>query len=445
MAISITKYVDSSTTFPTATSTGRAFGGLVITGSKNVQPQTPVDEQGNPIPPGSDTPAANAAMVRLYNSLIGGAAEQMSLDEIGVLFTVNSTEYKFAERYYNYMSPSGRVASKLTMALFRPAGFETETPLQAYERLRNETNMFGSFTFISLGGGDSSDAEVTGDGLEELRAVAKENGLSANLDTRFLFVVNDVRGAQSATEVVSKVTGENAVFDSVKGTCFVSGHDEASACMPMAILAATDYIDGEVVNYMFKQFDGETPTVKDDATYTAFNKANINFYGRTQTNGQTLDFYQRGFNSDGVDTAVYCNEMWFKSTCETALMGLLLGSERIGANNYGVDMVRSTVIEQCSKGVNNGMFSPKDIATSEVRKLRSLIVNIGGTNEDVENIVAGINTVGYSVYAYLAYVSPENDTKEQLSATGEYIIHYYVFYGTADSIRHIKGDDILIK
>lgn len=445
MAISINKYVDSSTTFPSATTVGRAFGGLVITGNKNIQPQIPVDADGNPIPPGSDTPVANATMVCIYNSLIAGAAEQVSLNDIGILFTVNSPEYKLAERYYSFISPSGRVASKLTVALFRPAGHEEETPLEAFNRVRGETNMFGSFTFTSLnGGGDSSD-ETVADGLEELRKVAKANGTDDTLDTRFLFIVNDVRSSQAAEVVVQKVVGDGTVFDAVKGTCFISGYDEASACMPMAILASTDYDDGTVVNYMFKQFDGETPTVKDDATYQKFNKANINFYGRTQSNGQTIDFYQRGFNSDGTDTAVYCNEMWFKSQCDTALMALLLSSERISSDNYGVDMVRSTVLEQCSKGIGNGMFMPKSVDPVELRNLRLLIANIGGTNDDVDNIVAGINSVGYSVYAYLAYVSPENDTKGQLGSSGEYIIHYYVFYGTADSIRHIKGDDILIK
>ena len=416
MAISIRNFVDISTTFPTAAVAGRSFGGLVFT-----------------------TKAMNAGVTDELDAIVAkyddGEALQLSLDEIKSLFTEASDEYKFAEGYYDYISPSGNFASKLTFAKVNA----DEDALTAFNRVRGETNLFGSFTFLSTKSGDDADAELT-----ELVAVAEEND---KLDARFLFVVNNVWNPKTAGESAKVVANRDKFVAAdgtyFKGTCFVAGAAKSSACMPMAILAATDYADGSVVNYMFKQFSKETATVKDDATYTLFNKNYVNFYGRTQTNGQTLDFFQRGFNSDGTDTAVFCNEMWFKSVCETALMDLLINSDRVSADAYGVNSVRSVVLEQCSDGVSNGMFSIKEASTDNQKALRTMILNIGGSNEDVQNILTGVATVGYSVYAYLAVKSDDDDGK--LAPGGEYIIRYMVFYGTSDSIRHIKGDDILIK
>ena len=49
--------------------------------------------------------------------------------------------------------------------------------------------------------------------------------------------------------------------------------------------------------------------------------------------------------------------------------------------------------------------------------------------------MSDVERVGYAVYGYYTY----DESK------GEYYIHYFIFYGTADSVRYIKGDDILIK
>lgn len=410
MAISIRNFVDISTTFPTSNVAGRAFGGLAFT------TKTPEAQTGD--------------LADVETRFNNGEVFQLTIDEIASLFTKTSDEYKFAAEYYDYISPSGRFASKLAFAKVNA----DEDAVTAFNRVRGETNQFGSFTFLSTKSGEDSDAE-----LEELVAVASENN---KLDARFLFVVNNVWGYTAAGES-AKVVANVEKFKSYKGTCFVAGASKASACMPMAILAATDYNDGSVVNYMFKQFDAETATVKDDTTYTLFNKNNINFYGRTQTNGQTLDFFQRGFNSDGTDTAVFCNEMWFKAACESAIMDLLISTERLSADAYGVNNVRSVVLDQCTNGVTNGMFSIKEASTVDQRNLRSMIINIGGSTEDVENILAAVATVGYSVYAFLSKKTDSDGGK--LSENGEYIIRYMVFYGTSDSIRHIKGDDILLK
>lgn len=403
MAINIKKYVDISSRFPTADVAARSFGGLVFT-NKAALPQS-------------------ADMQEAYDVYEGGGVAYLGLNEVGALFGLDSDEYKFATGYYGYLSPSGRFASRLAFAKVA----EGETPVAAFSRVNELTNLFGSFTFLSLAGGGDSDASGDAD-IEALREVAAYN---SGLDTKYLFVVNRVRGDMSKSDVIA----EAEKFKAAKGTVFLSGATSVSSYMPMAILGSTDYATGQVVNFMFKQFAGEAPTVFDDSTFTDFNAANVNYYGRTQSNGQTLDFYQRGLNTDGQDTAVYCNEMWFKSECETRLMQYLVSNERIPADAIGVATVELLVTEACYSAVRNGTFMTKANPTAaSVLGLRQIVALIGGTPDIVDTILINIANSGYDVWGML-------DT----NADGEPIIHYYVFYGTADSIKFIKGDDILIK
>ena len=269
--------------------------------------------------------------------------------------------------------------------------------------------------------------------LDSLREVAAYN---SSLDSKYLFVVNDKRGEQTPYDVAQKVIDG---FANVRGTCFVSGDSDVSAYMPMAILGATNFSTGQVSSFMFKQFATENPTVTDDATYKFFNNNFINFYGRTQSNGQTLDFYQRGFNTNGDDTSVYCNEVWFKSACENELVNLFIDRESLPANEDSVALVAIQVTNVCQSAVANGAFLRKDVSTEDAVKIRQLLFEANGS-DDADDIISNLAIYGYAVFAYLSFAKAEN-----LSAGGEYIIHYYVFYGTGDSVRFIKGDDILIK
>jgi hypothetical protein len=410
MAINIKNYVDISTTFPSANVAGRSFGGLVFT-AKDAIEQTSGD------------------MAEAYEAYMGGGVTFLTLEEVGLLFGTSSDEYKFAEGYYGYISPSGRFASRIAYSKI----FDNETPLAAFSRVNKVTNLFGSFTFLSVPrGGDSTSSET--DDLESLKAVALFN---STLDAKYLFVVNRAVGDKTTDAVIT----ECETFKDIKGTVYISGKTDVSAYMPMAILGSTDYSNGQVVNFMFKQFATEEPTVEDDKTYADFNKVFVNFYGRTQTNGQTLDFYQRGFNTDGTDTAVYCNEMWFKSICETALMNLLVSRERLPADALGVDLVKLEVVDCCADAIRNSMFMQKELTAKDIRGIRELVVSTGGAEADVGSIEADISTKGYSVYAYLSSM----EDNQKLGPTSEKVIIYYVFYGTADSVRYIKGDDILLK
>lgn len=481
MAINSRNFVDISTTFPSAEVSGRAFGGLVFTAAEM---QAAKDKFGNLIPTKENGDAypqvegtniityyadaaklhawvwnedvknyqceidgevvypGNASDISVVVTYDSGEPVSLNLNDVRRLFgTVvtgggaieDTPEYDFAIGYYGYVSPSGRFASALKYAKV----LANENPSAAFSRVDAKSNMFGSFTFLSVPSGDDSDSvgETVNPSLAELQKVA---AINSGLDTKYLFVVSCPRGSALATDVVKDCRD---YFGSVKGTCFISAESEVSAYMPMAIFASTDYESGQVVNFMFKQFGSEKPTVTDDRTYTTFNKGCVNFYGRTQTNGQTIDFYQRGFNTDGTDSAIYCNEVWFKASCETALLSAMISRERLPANDAGVDFVVGEVMTQCQAAYTNGTFSAKAASIAEEKQIRELVFATGGNTETGTSIINNVAEMGYSVYGYLSQMQ----SGDQIGAVSEYVIVYYVFYGTADSVRFIKGNNILIK
>ena len=469
MAINSKNYVDISTTFPMAGSRSRAFGGLVFTydGLLGVAVDSdtglpvPKDEDGVPYPKENGSyvikvnnvsypfvwdaksgyvatvgnkqySPANSSVIHAWIVFESGADLALSLEDTLTLFGATSKEYEFANGYYSYISPSGRFPSKLRFAKVS----QGEAPIDAFKNVDKSTNAFGSFTFLTPDSGESSTASSTDDFLAELVAVASYNH---TLDAKYLFVVNlkMMGGTQDAINAVEACEK----FRELTGCCFVYGSTDVSAYMPMAVLGSTDYQNGQVVNFMFKQFGTEEPSVFDNATYTTLNQGLVNFYGQTQSNGQTLSFFQRGFNTDGTDIAIYCNEMWFKAECETGLLDLLLSSERLPADQVGITNVKLAVTDVCSIATRNGCFMQKELSTKDTRKVREIVQLSDGDETDVEGIAADISSKGYSVYAYLSELSDP----DKLGRDSEKIIVYYVFYGTADSVRYIKGNDILLK
>ena len=415
MAINSKNFVDISTTFPKAGATNRAFGGMVFTLSEAL-PQ--------------DADSAYLSIVADYD---GGKDIALSQDDVISVFGINSKEYEFATGYYSFTSPTGRFPCKLKFKK-QDSG---KSLLDNFKELDKATNAFGSFTFLAPADSSTSTATASDDYLSQLLEVAVYNH---SLDTKYLFVVNQ-KARGDANDYMTAIANCDK-FSKVSGTCFVYGATDVSSYMPMAILASTDYSNGQVVNFMFKQFDDtEIPTVYDQTVYSKFNQGLVNFYGQTQTNGQTLSFYQRGFNTNGTDTAAYCNEMWFKAECETALLELLISSERIPADQNGVASVKIAVADVCSAASRNGSFMQKEASQTDRKTVREIVNLSGGEEQDVDGIVVDVGTKGDSIYASLS----EMTDSERLGKTTEKIIVYYVFYGTAESVRFIKGYDILLK
>lgn len=427
MAINMNKYVDISTIWPSADVAERAFGGLVITAG----------EMTWPIPSGTLS-SEEKRLKKLKEDYNAGLVVYLQLTDVYTLFgkkldsnkaLVGPEESSFAFGYYGYMSPSGRFASRLAFKKL----LANQSPADALKAASEQPNIpgFGSVTVLSIAdGGSSDDTPPSASALVELATL----NAGAEIRGKYLVVVN-LFGASDPIAVEQQ-------FAEIRNVHCVMGADMCSAYMPMAILGATDFNNGTVTTYMFKQFPGETPAVSDDETYTSYASANINFYGCTQVNGQTLNFYQRGYNTDGNDTSICCNEMWFKSSCESQLMELLTSKERLPANDTGVAFVESTVTDVCLRAVRNGAFMSKETTAADVRTIAEIIAAEGGIYDDAERIAANIAINGYSVYAAL---KPKyNEAAVMGNVIKEYVIAYYVFYGTADSIRFIKGNDILI-
>ena len=87
------------------------------------------------------------------------------------------------------------------------------------------------------------------------------------------------------------------------------------------------------------------------------------------------------------------------------------------------------------------MFMQKEPTGQDLRTVREIINATDGNSLDVDSIEADISSKGYSVYAYLG--ETDDDYKGEW-AKNEKCIVYYVFYGTADSVRFIKGTNVLL-
>ena len=185
MAINSRNFVDISTTFPSAESSGRSFGGLVFTAAEM---QAAIDKYGYPIPtkengdayPQTDDGSqityyrdnerqhawvwsstdlnyscqigeevfypGNASDISLLAQYNAGEPVSLSINVVKHLFgslvlpdqkVENTPEYDFAIGYYGYISPSGRFASALKYAKV----LANETPADAFTRVDAKTNM----------------------------------------------------------------------------------------------------------------------------------------------------------------------------------------------------------------------------------------------------------------------------------------------------------------
>ena len=434
MAININNYVDLTTVWPSADAAQRAFGGLVVTASTGLDPELADD-------------ATAKALRKKYRD---GELVYLTLDDVRTVFgeyeneqsdpKIHTPEYEMALHYYGYLSPSGRFASRMAFIKLDTNALTTLMKADAQPEIPG----FGSVNFLDVipraevDESSDSDGGLTPKQIAALQEVAQLNE-GDKYRCKYLIVVNSPRDGRGADAIVK----EESQFSKYKGVHYLTGNDDCSAYMPMAILGSTDFENGQVTNYMFKMFSGEEPVVTADSEFTTFNSNNVNYYGQTQTNGRTLSFYQRGYNTDGTETAIYCNEMWFKSSCESELMTLLTNRERIPANQTGVALVEQTVAQVCMKAVQNGAFMSKEILPADMKGMAEIVMSLGGTYQDAEKMATDIATNGYSIWAVLRRDASSTDVSKL--GKSEPFIMYYVFYGTAESIRYIKGFDVLLK
>ena len=383
MAISQSKYIRIGSNVNTTALGSRDFSGLVFTKSA--------------------TQSTARCETKTSYETNGDVVGLSSLADVGKCFGTTSDEYKFAEKYFGYVSKDGSCAMTLN---FKKMG-ESETPSAAISGVQAITNNFGSFTFLG---------EFTDD---QLAAAA---GVNSGFDHRYLFCVGyEYADTASASTKMAK-------FADAVGTFVYFGADAFGAAIPMAMLGAIDFNrSNSTICFMFKQIAKETAVITNDTDFDTMKSINANFYGLTQTNGKSFSFLQCGFCSNGEDAGTYCNELWLKSAVATSFMNLCLRVNKIPADATGSAMIRAAIVGDVKKALDNG----------------TILVGKPLTEEDIAEVSRWTNNED-------AYLDVQNDgywldvVIEKDEEGKEWIAKYYLVYAKADGIRFCNGSHVLV-
>lgn len=297
-------------------------------------------------------------------------------------------------------------------AVFSP-GVDAEEPLAAFVRSAESNDNFGSFAFVQT----LTQAQIA--------LVATQNDA---YNVKFMYTVPVLAADAAALHAALLNLSGVAVTLAPLTT-------EYPELLPSAILAATAYERrNSVQNYMFQQA-ALTPSVSTNADADAMDSSRVNYYGRTQTAGQFLDFYQRGvmmgLSTDPVDMNVYANEMWLKDAAGAAIMGLLLSAARVPANATGRGMLLATLQSVIEQATFNGTIS---IGKPLTVQQKLFITNLTGDEQAWQQVFR----LGYWLDGVVqSYVNG------QTQAT-EWKFVYTLIYSKDDAIRKVEGSHILI-
>lgn len=296
--------------------------------------------------------------------------------------------------------------------VFSP-GVDVTTIADALDAAANLSNNFGSFAFVDT---------LTTDQM------AAASDWNAAVNVAYLYCARVTSSVDAATLVAdtSGNAGTAVVYAPTAG--------EFDELVPAMILAATNYsARNSVQSYMFQQAS-LTPKVTTNAEADTFDAIRVNYYGVTQTAGQTLAFFQRGTLLGGdtapVDMNTYANEMWFKDTAQAAVMTLLLALPRVPANNEGRGQVLAALQDPINSALRNGAFSVGKTLTTAQK------VYVGQVTGD-PLAYAQVQALGYWVDAIVeSYVGDGGNT--------EYRIVYVLVYSKDDTVRKVDGTHVLI-
>lgn len=292
-------------------------------------------------------------------------------------------------------------------------GAEAETPLAAVTRSAETSNNFASFLFLS---------DLT---LDQITAVSDWNNSKNN---EFLYSVQlpAVADAQSYFNALNAFSGTALTLSPTA--------DEFPELAPGMIAATTDYNrSNSVQNYMFQIFDGLTATVTTNELANTLDALRINYIGQTQSAGQNLSFFQRGFLMGGATAAknmnTYVNEIWLKSAIVTIVLETFLNLNRISANEQGRAQVRAVLQTVINNAINNGSISVQGVINTTQRAVIEQITGDAEAWRTVQN-------QGYFLSVTI--------TSQVVNDVTEFKINYTLIYKKDDVIRKIEGQDILI-
>jgi len=343
---------------------------------------------------------------------VGTVAEFDTLADVSTLFGSTSEEYKRAAFYFGWVSKNTTQAKKISFARWDDTPVTGETITEVLTASTEANNNFGSFAFIPV----LTSAEIA------------EAALWNNTQN-VMFQFCAVAPSADAATLSAALIGYAGVSLTLVGPA-----NEYHEMIPMTILAATNYAKrNSVQNYMFQQF-AVTPTVTTTALSTTYDNLRVNYYGRTQTAGQNIDFYQRGVLMGGttapVDMNTYANEQWLKDAAGSAIMSLLIAMPKVSANAGGRAQLISVIQDVIDRALFNGTISVgRELSVTQK-------VYIGSVTGD-DLAFHQVQSIGYWLDCTLeSYVTVDSRT--------EWKAVYILLYAKDDVIRSVDGTHTLI-
>ena len=368
------------------------------------------------------------------------------------VITVNDVEKTYSALNFSSATSMADVATAMTTAMTSDGLVVT---YDTSGRFKVATSATGSEQTLSLATGTVAEAlgmtngilSDGGDAETALECVVKSTGLSNNF---FSFCFLNTISNSDIAELAAWTHGQNVNYlfsvavnetnaETIQG--LVETYDgvaltldiwnEYGEFMPMSRIASVDYTRANAAISMFyQQFAGVTPSVNDTDVAAAYDALRVNYYGETAKGGISFPFYQNGVLQGSItDMGVYANEAWLKDSFVTDILNLRLAVDTLPANNVGVGMVLSALMETVNLSLYNGVTMPGKTLDS-VQK--SYITQITG-NTDAWMAVQGN---GYYLDANVEKYTENNVEK--------YKVSFLYVYSKGDSINYVDGRDILI-
>lgn len=383
---------------------------------------------------------ASGASVDAMTESNNYVVEYKSAASVNTAFGSTSPEYKIATKYFGHVSKSITSPQKISFAYWKDSqgGVSTSTkrqdPVVAFEESQAANNNFGSFMFLNL------ENYISGTPQSVIKKIAEANNA---LNYMYLYSVS---GADSTkTSGTATFNDLNEVIEGVGttvGTCITldstkidDGKEEDGSpkrdfaeLIPCAMFAATKYDkSNSTKTFMYQPFDGFKTEVSTDEKKDNYDNENVNYIGCTQQAGKLISFYQNGNNADGVETSVYCNEVWLKDAIATELFNLLMALEKVPANDRGKAQAELMVLGVVKEALSNGTIEPGKELTNTQK------VYIGQLTNDDE-AWEQVYGEGYWFNVTISY-----DTSYK-----RYKASYDLIYSKGDAVRYIEGRDIMI-
>ena len=271
------------------------------------------------------------------------------------------------------------------------------------------SNNFGSFAFF---------------GITQQQDIVEIAQWNHNKNVQYMYSLSvNANNYEAIQDAVKNFDGVALTYDI---------HNDMAYYMPMVLMAITDYDETDgVINYMFKKFPNDLPSVVDDETSDMLDNLRINYLGSTSQSNSTLSFYQPGFLQGSIpDMSVYANEIWLKDYVVTSGLQLLVNKKRVPANNNGKNMFISVLQDVANKAINNGTIDMgKNLTASEVAYVTS---------------IAEGNVTAYKGIEQNGYWYNVDIIKESVGTTYKNVLKYILVYTKGESIRKIEGSHILV-